>query len=150
MRGCTAAVAQLQLELGGAGAAGGPVRRSVAVLLLNAGHQLLLGAVVHDGRLPLRPPVAAARGPASRKHRQGVRRQDVTFDLSVSAGQPPAPLQNSDHALPWGHPPGLWPEQASACPRASFRPYLPRPCLLGRVRAPRQGGPSSNPDPSTY
>lgn len=58
---------------------------SAAELLLDAGHQLLLGAVVQDGRLPLRPPAAAARGPAGQKHRQGVRRQDVAFQRRVFA-----------------------------------------------------------------
>lgn len=46
-------------------------RASAAVLLLDAGHQLLLRAVVGDGRLPLGPLVAAAWGSAGQKHRQG-------------------------------------------------------------------------------
>lgn len=71
-------------------------RASAAVLLLDAGHQLLLRAVVGDGRLPLGPLVAAAWGSAGQKHRQRVRRQDVAFRVVISAGQSHGPVRNSD------------------------------------------------------
>lgn len=43
---------------------------SSAVLPLNAGHQLLLGVVICDGRLPLGLLVAAAWGSMAEKHGQ--------------------------------------------------------------------------------
>lgn len=58
---------------------------SAAVLPLDAGHQLLLGVVICDGRLPLGVLVAAAWGPVGEKHRHG--KQDVTFKLHISTGQ---------------------------------------------------------------
>lgn len=55
-----------------------PGGASATVLLLDAGHQLLLRVVIQDDRLPLRPLVAAVWGSAGQKHKQGVR-QDVAF-----------------------------------------------------------------------
>lgn len=103
---CTLAAAPLRLERSaGQGAAhprprfpearaGGPRPRrspSAAVLLLDAGHQLLLRVVIGDGRLPLGPLVAAAWGSAGQKHRLQVRRQDVAFRVVISAGQSHGP-----------------------------------------------------------
>ena len=62
---------------------------SSAVLPLNAGHQLLLGVVICDGRLPLGLLVAAAWGSMGEKHGHG--KQDVTFKLHISTGQPQWP-----------------------------------------------------------
>lgn len=113
----------------------GPARRSAsaAILLLDAGHQLLLRVVVGDGRLPLGPLVAAAWGSAGQKHRRQVRRQDVAFRVVISAGQSHGPcaelfpiLKPKPKPLPWGHLLGL--TGASACPLASSPPpSAPRP-----------------------
>ena len=69
--------------LGDAGAAA--ALSSAAVLPLNAGHQLLLGVVICDGRLPLGLLVAAAWGSMGEKHGHG--KQDVTFKLHISTGR---------------------------------------------------------------
>lgn len=115
---CLWAAAQLQLRPGGAGrtpSPGSPRRSagaSVAVLLLDAGHQLLLRAVVQDDRPPLRPLLAAARGSAA-GDRPGVRRRGLAGELGVSPGSRHGPARGfcssrdqNQEARAWGHLPG--------------------------------------------
>lgn len=98
----------------------------MAVLLLDAGHQLLLGAVVQDDRPPLRPLEAAARGSAGQnRHGSGAGRGLGTRYLAWETAMAPPGDSDRPGTKPGspalGTPPGL------ALSRAGARALRARP-----------------------